>query len=241
MKTRLNKFLAHSGLGSRRAVEELISSGRIAINGKKVAALGTLVEPGDTVTLDGSPVKLLGHSYYLILYKPRGYVTTVSDERNRLTVMDLIPEKYRRCGVFPVGRLDRDTSGLLLLTNDGDFAFRLTKPRFHITKEYLAEIDRPLEDADRIKIAKGIYLPQLEVKTRPAQVDCIDESCRRIRVILTEGKNRQIRYTFLNLGYKVKSLERTAYGTLSLRRLKKGEHRHLTDAEVRSLKKMTGM
>jgi 23S rRNA pseudouridine2605 synthase len=241
MKTRLNKYLSQSGLGSRRSVEELISSGRIAINGKKVTAMGTLVEPGDRVTMDGSPVRHLDLRYYLILHKPRGYVTTVSDERNRLTVMDLIPEKYRRAGVFPVGRLDRDTSGLLLFTNDGDLAFRLTKPHFHITKEYLVEIDRPLEEADRIKISKGVYLHQLELKTRPAQVDCVDGSCLRIRVVLTEGKNRQIRYTFLNFGYKVRSLERTAYGTLTLRRLKKSGHRDLTDAEVRSLKKMAGL
>ncbi len=241
MKTRLNKYLSQSGLGSRRAVEGLISSGRISINGKKVMALGTLVEPGDRVTLDGSPVQHIEKRYYLVLYKPRGYVTTVSDERNRLTVMDLIPEKYRRSGVFPVGRLDRDTSGLLLLTNDGDLAFRLTKPRFHIPKEYLVGIDRPLDEPDRIKISRGVYIHQLELKTKPALVDCYDESRLQIRVVLTEGKNRQIRYTFSNLGYKVKSLKRTAYGTLSLQRLKKGGHRHLTESEVRSLKKTAGI
>ncbi len=241
MKTRLNKFLSQAGLGSRRAVEEIISAGRVAINGRKVTSLGTIVEPGDRVFLDGSPVKQLDQRYYLILYKPRGYITTVSDERNRLTVMDLIPEKYRRRGVFPVGRLDRDTSGLLLITNDGDLAFRLTKPQFHIDKEYRVEIDKPLADADRLKIIRGVYLPQLELKTRPARVDFIDESHLRIRMILTEGKNRQIRYSFLNLGYKVKSLERTAYGTLSLKRLKKGGHRHLTDTELHSLKKMAGL
>ncbi|HNW27420.1 MAG TPA: pseudouridine synthase [Spirochaetota bacterium] len=241
MKTRLNKFLSQSGLGSRRAVEELITSGRITINGKRVTALGSLVEDGDKVALDGSPVRPLEQRYYLILNKPRGYITTVTDDRNRPTVMDLVPEKYRRNGVFPVGRLDRDTSGLLLLTNDGDLAFRLTKPRFHVAKEYIAELDRPLDEADIMKIRKGIYLPQLGLKTRPAQVECIEESRPLVRVILTEGKNRQIRYTFQNLGYRVRSLERTSYGNLSMKRLKKGEHRHLTDAEVRLLKKTAGM
>jgi 23S rRNA pseudouridine2605 synthase len=241
MKTRLNKFLSQSGLGSRRSVEELISSGRIAINGKKITAMGTLVDPDDRVTLDGSPIRRLAQRLYLILYKPRGYVTTVSDERGRLTVMDLIPEKYRRVGVSPVGRLDRDTSGLLLLTNDGELAHRLTKPHFHITKEYLAVIDRPFEEADRIRFSKGLYIHQLELKTRPARIDCVDESRIVIRVALTEGKNRQIRYSFLNLGYKVRSLERIAYGTLTLRRLKKGEHRQLTDPEVRSLKQLAGL
>lgn len=241
MATRLNKYLSQSGLGSRRSVEALISSGRVSINGKKVTALGTLVEPGDRVALDGSPVKHREDHHYIILHKPRGYVTTLHDDRGRLTVMDLIPEKYRRAGVFPVGRLDRDTSGLLLFTNDGDLAFRLTKPRFHVAKEYEVVLDRPLEDADRTSIARGVYIHQLELKTGPAQVECMDETRLRVRVTLTEGKNRQIRYTFLNLGYKVKSLERTAYGILSLRRLKKGAHRPLTESEIRNLKKAAAM
>ncbi|HPC41067.1 MAG TPA: pseudouridine synthase [Spirochaetota bacterium] len=241
MKTRLNKFLSQSGLGSRRAVEEMITSGRIAINGNKVTSLGTLVDDADRVTLDGLPVRPFEQRYYLILHKPRGYITTVSDDRDRPTVMDLVPEKYRRSGVFPVGRLDRDTSGLLLLTNDGDLAYRLTNPRFHIAKEYIAEIDRPLDETDIMKIRKGMYLPQLELKTRPAQAECVDESRLTVRVVLTEGKNRQIRYTFQNLGYRIRSLERISYGTLSLKRLKKGALRHLTDAEVRMLKKSAGM
>ncbi len=241
MKTRLNKFLSRSGLGSRRAVEELITSGRISINGKKVTVLGTLVDENDSVALDGSPVRPIGQRYYIVLHKPRGYITTVSDDRDRPTVMDIVPEKYRRNGVFPVGRLDRDTSGLLLLTNDGDLAFRLSKPRFHVAKEYIAALDRPLDEADRIKISRGLYLPQLELKTRPAQVECVDEARLLVRVVLTEGKNRQVRYSFMILGYRVRSLERTAYGSLSLKRLKKGEHRHCTDAEVRMLKKMAGL
>lgn len=241
MATRLNKYLSQSGLGSRRSVESLISSGRVSINGKKVTALGTLVEPGDRVALDGSRVEPRSELHYLLLHKPRGYVTTIHDDRGRLTVMDLIPEKYRRAGVFPVGRLDRDTSGLLLFTNDGDLAFRLTKPRFHVTKEYEVSLDRPLEESDRAAIARGVYIHQLEIKTGPTQVECLDETRLRVRVILTEGKNRQIRYTFLNLGYKVKSLERTAYGMLSLRRLKKGAHRALTDSEIRNLKKAAAM
>jgi 23S rRNA pseudouridine2605 synthase len=155
--------------------------------------------------------------------------------------MDLIPEKYRRRGVYPVGRLDRDTSGLLLLTNDGDLAYRLMKPAFHVRKEYLVEIDRPLADADRLMIIKGVYIPQLNIKTGPAHVDCIDASRRRVRVVITEGKNRQIRYTFLNLNYKIKSLERTAYGPLTMKHLKKGTLRELTEGELRMLRKMTGL
>jgi 23S rRNA pseudouridine2605 synthase len=241
MGTRLNKYLAQCGLGSRRSVEGMITTGRITLNGRKINQLATVVEPGDRIELDGRPVVQLERRLYIILNKPRGYITTVNDEKNRLTVMDLIPEKYRRRGVYPVGRLDSDTSGLLLLTNDGDLAHRLMKPAFHIQKEYLVEIDRPLADADRLMIIKGVYIHQLNIKTRPAQVDCIDKTCRRVRVVISEGKNRQIRYTFLNLSYKIKSLERTAYGTLTVKRLKKGTFRELTESELRTLRRMTGL
>ena len=241
MGTRLNKYLAQCGLGSRRTVEVMITAGRITVNGRKINQLATVVEPGDRIELDGRPVVQLERRLYIILNKPRGYITTVHDDKNRLTVMDLIPEKYRRRGVYPVGRLDSDTSGLLLLTNDGDLAYRLMKPAFHIQKEYVVEIDRPLADADRLMIIKGVYIHQLNIKTRPAQVDCIDKSCRRVRVVISEGKNRQIRYTFLNLSYKIKSLERTAYGTLTVKRLKKGTFRELTESELRTLRRMTGL
>jgi 23S rRNA pseudouridine2605 synthase len=241
MGTRLNKYLAQCGLGSRRTVEGMITAGRITVNGRKIIQLATVVEPGDRIELDGRPVEHLERRLYIILNKPRGYITTVHDEKNRLTVMDLIPEKYRRHGVYPIGRLDSATSGLLLLTNDGDLAYRLMKPAFHIQKEYIVEIDRPLADTDRLMISKGVFIHQLNIKTRPAQVDCIDKSCRRVRVVISEGKNRQIRYTFLNLSYKVKSLERTAYGTLTIKRLKKGTFRELTESELRTLKRMTGL
>lgn len=240
METRLNKYLASCGLGSRRNVEALITSGRVRVNGAK-AVLSTVVLPGDRVTLDGSPVAPFERRHYLLLNKPRGYITTVSDEKNRPTVMDLVPEKFKRSGVYPVGRLDRDTSGLLFLTNDGDLAYRLTKPDFHIPKEYLAEIDRPIEDADRLAICKGIYIPQLDIKTRPAEAECVDERRLLVRIVLTEGKNRQIRYTFSNLGYRIKSLERTAYGSLRMSRLRKGSCRVLTEAELRTLRKMAGL
>jgi 23S rRNA pseudouridine2605 synthase len=241
MGTRLNKYLAQCGLGSRRNVEVLITAGRIRVNGKATADLSTIVEPGDRVTMDGRPIALLERHSYLIMNKPRGYITTLSDEKNRPTVMDLVPEKYRKSGIYPVGRLDRETSGLLLLTNDGDLAYRLTRPDFHIPKEYMAEIDRPLEETDRLKICKGVYIPQLEIKTRQAQVECADEYRLRIRIILTEGKNRQIRYTLSNLGYKIRSLERTAYGTIRMNRLRKGSCRVLTVPELQALKKMTGL
>jgi pseudouridine synthase len=241
MGTRLNKYLAQCGLGSRRTVERVIAAGRITVNGRKIIQLATIVEPGDRIELDGKPIAHNERRLYIILNKPRGYITTLHDEKKRPTVMDLIPEKYRRHGVYPVGRLDRDTSGLLLLTNDGDLAYRLMKPAFHVQKEYVVEIDRPLDDADRLAIIKGVYIHQLNIKTGPARVDCIDASRRRVRVVISEGKNRQIRYTFLNLNYKIRSLERTAYGTLAMKHLKKGALRELTETELRTLKKTAGL
>ncbi|MBN2158860.1 MAG: rRNA pseudouridine synthase [Spirochaetes bacterium] len=241
MGTRLNKYLSQCGLGSRRKVEELISSGRIRVNGVRTVRLGTVIGPDDAVELDGSPVSERARHRYLLLNKPRGYITSASDERGRPTVMDLVPEKFRRAGVYPVGRLDRDTAGLLLLTNDGDLAYRLTRPAFHVPKEYLVDIDRPLDDADRSSIAKGLYIPQLGLKTRPAVVECVDEIRRRVRVVITEGKNRQIRHSFMNLGYRIRSLERTAYGTLTIKRLKRGATRPLTDREMKALKKIAGL
>lgn len=241
METRLNKYLARCGLGSRRKVESIITAGRIAINGKKVTGLGTTVGPEDRVTIDGTPIDRIKHDYYLVLNKPKGYLTTVSDDRNRPTVMSLVPEKFQRFGVYPVGRLDKDTEGLLLLTNDGDLAYRLTKPRFNIAKSYVVEIDRPLEDEDKKKICSGIYIHQLQIKTRKAEIDFLNDSGRLVKIVITEGKNRQIRYTFMNLGYKIKRLERTGYGMLTTKNLRKGTYRLLRKNEVGSLKKLAGM
>ena len=241
MGTRLNKYLALCGLGSRRKVEELIAAGRITVNGAVIARMGTVVGPGDRVACDGKPVGLREERLYLMMNKPRGYITTMSDEKDRLTVMDLVPEKYRRAGVYPVGRLDRDTEGLLLLTNDGDLAYRLTTPRFHVTKEYRVELDRPLEEDDRSRISRGIYIHQLDLKTRSSRVECTDETRRHVRMVIAEGKNRQIRYTFTNCGYTVKKLERIGYGGLSLKRLRRGTLRVLTATEVGDLKKAAGL
>jgi pseudouridine synthase len=241
MGTRLNKYLALCGLGSRRKVEELIAAGRVTVNGTVIARMGTVVEPGDRVSFDGRPIGLREERLYLMMNKPRGYITTLSDEKERLTVMDIVPEKYRRAGVYPVGRLDRETEGLLLLTNDGDLAHRLTTPRFHVAKEYRVELDRPLEEEDRSRISRGVYIHQLDLKTRPSRVEYTDESRRRVSMVIVEGKNRQIRYTFTNSGYTVNKLERIGYGNLSLNRLRRGTVRTLTATEIGELKKAAGL
>lgn len=211
------------------------------MNGIRTTLLGTVIAPGDRVTIDGTPLSPPKQSDFLILNKPRGYITTLSDERQRPTVMDLVPEKYRRRGVRPVGRLDLNSEGLLLLTNDGELAHRLTKPRFHVPKEYLLEIDRPLAPEDESRIREGVYLHQLGIKTRSARVHCNDDTRQRVTIILSEGKKRQVRYTLGNLGYKVRSLERTAYGPLTLRRLRRGTCRPLTRSEIRDLKRLVGL
>ena len=140
---RLNKYLARCGISSRRQADKLIASGRITVN-EKPAHPSCLVMPEDRVAMDGRPITPLRNAVYLMLNKPRGYITTARDQRGRPTVMDLIPEQYRMFAIYPVGRLDRDTEGLLLLTNDGDLAFRLTRPEYHIPRVYRVELDRPI-------------------------------------------------------------------------------------------------
>jgi 23S rRNA pseudouridine2605 synthase len=240
MGMRLNKYLARCGLGSRRKVEAFITGGRITVNGNTTRSTGTVIGPEDVVMLDGMSVFPSQH-HYLLLNKPRGYITTLRDEKRRATVMDLIPGKYRQWGIFPVGRLDRDSEGLLLLTNDGDLAYRLTRPAYEIPKKYVVEIDRPLADSDRKKIIKGMYIPQLQIKTKPTMIRLIDDAGRIIQIVLHEGKNRQIRYVLANLGYKIRRLERTGYGPLTLSRIKKGSCRVLTEIEIRTIKKMVGL
>jgi pseudouridine synthase len=242
MKVRLNKYLNLCGLGSRRKVEELVTGGRVTVNNRKVTDLATTIDTDtDQVKLDGAAVKTHNKELTLILNKPKGYITTMSDEKGRPTVMALIPEKYIKAGVVPVGRLDKDTEGLLLLTNDGDMSYRLTRPDYKVSKEYIVELDKPLEVQDKTRIEKGFFVHQIKIKTRPAIVTLADKTGRYVKVIISEGKKRQIRYTFKNLGYKVLKLKRTGYGPLTLGRLHKGDHRELKANELKLLKKSAGI
>ena len=236
MKTRLNKYLASCGLGSRRKVESLITDGLIKIDGRVVTDLATAVDPDTSViSFNGRELSQVSMTYYLMLNKPKGYITTMSDEKGRATVMSLLPEKYIRAGVVPVGRLDKDTEGLLLLTNDGELSHMLTSPDFKVKKEYLVELDKPAVDDDLKKIEKGFFVHQIKARTRPATVTIADKSRMFVKVLISEGKKRQIRYSFKNLGYTVLKLKRTGYGPLSLGRLNKGDHRVLKTSEVRLL------
>ncbi len=240
MKVRLNKYLTLCTLGSRRKVEELITSGKISINGSVVTNLATVIDTGiDRVVFNGEVLNPIDKNFYLMLNKPGGYVTTLNDEKGRATVMDLIPERFTKAGVMPVGRLDKDTEGLLFLTNDGALAYKLTRPAFKVPKEYIVDIDKPLEETDRQRLEKGYFVHQIKIKTGAASVEIIDNRGYTVRMIIREGKKRQIRYSFRNLGYKVLKLKRVAYGPISLGRLNRGEYRLLKESEVKQLIKST--
>ena len=233
---RINKYLAKCGVASRRKSEELIASGQIVVNGKTVTDFAFQVSENDVVICQNSRINPVVRTYYLILNKPKGYITTSSDEKGRPTVMDLIPEKYKRAGIFSVGRLDKDTEGLLLLTNDGTLANYLSNPKNKIEKEYLAELDRPLDSHDKKKIEAGVFIHQLMLKTGRSKIEIHPFSANHVNIKISEGKKRQIRYTFKNFNYTVLKLRRVSYGPLSIKGTAKGEVRELKSSEVKKLK-----
>ncbi|RJQ39957.1 MAG: rRNA pseudouridine synthase [Dehalococcoidia bacterium] len=213
---------------------EAIKQGRVAVNGKVASDFRLTISPDDKVTFDGHPVNLKPGKklVYLMLNKPPGILTTTRDERGRDTVMALLPPKYRNLGLYPAGRLDKDSTGLLILTNDGNLTYKLTHPKFEHEKEYLVRLDKRLVlvDADRLK--RGILLE--DGRTRPATIKPAAEPLS-YRITVHEGKKRQLRRMFAALGYRVEALQRVRIGRLLLGTLKEGESRELTQAEVASL------
>ncbi len=229
---RLQKYIAMSGAASRRAAEAMISEGRVRVNGEKVTEQGIKVEIGaDKVTLDGETLKVKDKKYYIMLNKPVGYVTTVKDQFERPTVIDLVKEDISS-RIFPVGRLDYETEGLLLLTNDGDFTYRVTHPKFHMDKTYLAVIKGVLSVSDLNRLRRGVEIDGFT--TSPAEVELIDSEEGRyaVRITIHEGKNRQVRKMFEAVGCKVMGLRREKIGTVELGNLPLGRWRHLTSHEV---------
>ena len=227
---RLQKVLARVGLGSRRACEELIGEGRVTVDGA-VAELGCRVNVESVrIEVDGAPVGVRPGLVYYLLNKPAGVVTTASDPHDRPTVVDLVPDDPR---VFPVGRLDAQTEGLLLLTNDGDLAYRLTHPSFGVDKEYLAEVQgRPSPAAVR-QLREGVVLE--DGRTAPARAVLVDASV--LRITIHEGRNRQVRRMCEAVGHPVARLVRTRIGPLVDRSLAPGSHRTLVAEEMKALRR----
>ena len=227
---RLQKVLARVGFGSRRSCEQLILDGKVKVNGQQ-AQLGSRVEvESDLVTVDGAPIGVRPDLVYYLLNKPAGVVTTADDPQGRPTVIEMVPEDPR---VFPVGRLDSDTEGLLILTNNGELTHRLTHPSFGVEKEYVAVVEgQPSRSSLRL-LREGVDLE--DGKTAPAKIALIEQET--IRLTIHEGKNRQVRRMCSTVGHPVKRLIRTRIGPLSDRSLPPGSWRELTTAEIRSLEK----
>ncbi|WP_040228267.1 pseudouridine synthase [Bhargavaea cecembensis] len=232
---RLQKVIAAAGIASRRKAEELISAGKVTVNGETVTELGTKVGRSDKIEVEGIRVEQEEKVYYL-LYKPRAVLSASSDDRGRKTVTDLFPEVKER--LYPVGRLDYDTTGILLLTNDGEFAYQMTHPKFNIDKTYVARV-KGIPTKEQLKqLEKGIVLE--DGKTAPARAKLIsmDKKTGRSIVSLTihEGKNRQVKRMFEAIGCPVQKLKRESFGFLGLHGMNAGDRRELTAHEVKQLR-----
>ncbi len=234
---RLQKYIAMSGAASRRAAEKLIEDGRISVNGEKIIEQGVKVEIGaDLIALDGKEIKIKNKKYYIMLNKPVGYVSTAKDQFERPTVVDLIREDLGDVRMFPVGRLDYETEGLLLMTNDGDFTYRVTHPKFHIDKTYIATIKGGVTKGGINKLKSGVIIDGY--KTSPAQAEILDafDGHTMIKITIHEGKNRQVRKMFEAIGCTVTALQRIQIGTVELGNLPLGRWRYLTSHEINYLK-----
>lgn len=240
---RLNKYLADCGIASRRKADELIEDGQVQVNGKTVYELGVRVDPSmDRITLNGKPVKPPTQKVYIVFYKPESVVTSMADPQGRPTVADFMPADlpYR---VFPVGRLDWDSEGLLLLTNDGEFSQKVTHPKEDIPKTYMVKLDGKPTDQQLQKLLRGVTIPGGRVAAKHVERARISsggsDQYDWIKIVITEGKNRQVRHMFAKIGYDVKKLKRTAIGQLTLGPLKKGEHAFLDERGIKMVFKQS--
>ncbi len=233
---RLQVFMAKCGVASRRKSEEMILKGVVTVNGKVVKELGTKVSKNDKVLVNGSSIYKEEHVYYA-LNKPIGFVTTTNDEFERKTVLDLFHKADLHNRIFPIGRLDYDTQGLLLLTNDGDLANKLISPKSEIEKEYQARVKGIIGMKEITSLIKGVEIDGY--KTKPSIVEVISTDKKNdsslIKIILTEGKNHQVRKMCEKVGHPVKKLTRVRFGTISIADLAKGEYRSLKPHEVKQL------
>ncbi len=239
---RLARFLAHAGIASRRRAEALIAAGRVQVNGTVVTTQGVRIDPEhDRVSVDGKPVTSVVQHVYLLLHKPIGYVSTARDPQGRPTVLDLLPDELRRLRVYPVGRLDIDTSGLLLLTNDGDFALRLSHPRYALEKHYEALVQGVPTAEALDALRNGVVFAEdngHSHKSAPAQVRLLRSVGGESWVALTihEGRKRQVRRMLAAVGYPVRRLARVGVGPLRLEHVPAGKWRYLSESEVAALR-----
>lgn len=233
---RLNKFLAESGYCSRRKADELIERGWVKVEKKVVTELGTMVHRGAFVTVKGDPISLEEHTIYIVLNKPKNVITTSHDELGRKTVLDIVRKDVR---IYPVGRLDRNTTGVLLLTNDGDLAHRLTHPSYGVLREYYVKLDKALKPEHGEAIAHGLELE--DGPSSPCDLMIYPEDTTKAAITLTEGKNHEVIRLFEAVGYEVKQLDRKMFAGITAKDLAKGQYRHLTRKEVLGLKRAVKM
>ncbi len=236
-EVRLNKYIANAGICSRRDADKLITDGLISINGKVVTELGTKVMPNDVVRYAGEKLRN-EKNVYILMNKPKNTITTVSDERSRLTVIDLLGGKVKE-RVYPVGRLDRDTTGLLVLTNDGALAKKLTHPRFGIKKTYAVEVDKVIKPEQIEKLKTGFELEDGFTKVDNAYLDPKVDTKKKVILELHSGKNRIVRRMMEHLGFRVKKLDRISFAGLTKNALTRGKWRFLTQKEVGFLMKIS--
>lgn len=232
---RLNKYIAQSGIASRRKADELTLSGAVTINGLVMDQPGYDVQDGDVVSVNGVVIRSEKKMVYLILNKPKGFVTTVSDDQGRPTVMDLVSDIEER--IYPIGRLDCNTTGMLLLTNDGDLAYRLTHPKHHIYKTYRARVSGILSSERANRLRRGIDIGGFVTSRSNVEILKHGDHSTIVEIQIYEGKNRQVRKMFAAVGNKVIDLDRIAIGELRLGHLKSGHYRKLTPREIEYLKR----
>lgn len=238
-KIRLNKFISNAGISSRRKADELITQGAVTVNGKIVTELGVQVRAyEDLVTVNGETISLRPRFLYILLNKPKDTITTTDDERDRKTVMDYVATTDR---IYPIGRLDRNTTGVLLLTNDGELTNRLTHPSFEIEREYHVTLDKRLDREDAKRIAEGgINLGEGDI-TGKAELAVAEDNPKDVVLLLREGKNREVRRIFETLGYEVEKLDRTSFAGITHRGMSRGESRPLSNPELHRLRKLAGI
>ena len=231
--SRLNKFIASSGICSRRKADELIESGVVFVNGKKVTELGFLVQDKDKVVVNQKLIKPVKHEYYRF-YKPAGYITTADDEKGRKTIYDILPENLNH--LKPVGRLDKDSTGLLILTNDGDLINQLTHPSIKIPKVYLVSVDSVVHPHELEQMATGIEIEPGKKAYADITVLEADKKHTYMQITLYQGMNRQIRKMFEYFGHEVKTLKRIQHGVITLDGLKRGEVKAIKPKQIKELK-----